>query len=151
MATAMVLHGLWDSAGGVVGALDVGGLGLIVYWVLVAAPAVAVVVTVFRLAVPRERRFVHAVLAPEVENGTLTREELDTLSGDAKARRRYRTAAPGSPTDAGAPTAWPPRTTSPTNSPAPTATTPPASSTPAPNSSASSTSRKELTCPVRCA
>ena len=36
-----------------------------------------------------------AVLAPEVASGTLTAEELDTLAGDRRARKAYRTADPG--------------------------------------------------------
>jgi protease PrsW len=94
MLTAMALHGLWDSAAGVLGALGVGSTAAIItYWSLVAALAVITVLTVFRMAIPRERGFVHAVLAPEVETGTLTAEELDTLAGDAAARRLYRRGA----------------------------------------------------------
>ncbi|MEU7815989.1 hypothetical protein [Pseudonocardia sp. NPDC049154] len=96
MLAAMLLHGLWDSAIGIGTTLLGGSTPLVFgYWIVVAVLAVATVVTAFRLAVPRERGFVRAVLAPEVSAGVLTEEELATLSDDAKARRAYRRAAHG--------------------------------------------------------
>jgi RsiW-degrading membrane proteinase PrsW (M82 family) len=86
MASAMLLHGLWDDLGAFVGAPDL----LPVMWVVVIGIAFFVVTRAFNLAIPRERQYMRAVLAPEAASGVVTREELETLSGDRRARRRYR-------------------------------------------------------------
>ncbi|MFE7423679.1 hypothetical protein [Rhodococcus sp. NPDC057529] len=59
-------------------------------WIGVIAAAIVVVTRVFAMTVPRERRFMREVLAPEVADGVVTEEEIDTLAGDRKARRTYR-------------------------------------------------------------
>lgn len=87
MATAMLLHGVWDNIGGIAG----GSTALMfLLWFGVIAIAIVVVTRVFAMTVPRERTFMRAVLAPEAASGVVTDEEVDTLSGDRKARRRYR-------------------------------------------------------------
>lgn len=87
MATAMLLHGVWDNIGGIAG----GNTALMfLLWIGVIAIAIVVVTRVFAMTVPRERTFMRAVLAPEAASGVVTDEEVDTLSGDRKARRRYR-------------------------------------------------------------
>lgn len=90
MATAMVLHGLWDSAG----ALSQGKTVLLfLLFVVMIAAALTIVVRVFRMTVPRERQFLRDILAPEVERGVVTGDELTALSGDRKARKAFRKAA----------------------------------------------------------
>ncbi|MFE4504016.1 PrsW family intramembrane metalloprotease [Rhodococcus sp. NPDC056743] len=90
MATAMVLHGLWDSAG----ALSQGKTVLLfLLFVVMIAAALTIVVRVFRMTVPRERQFLRDILAPEVERGVVTSDELTALSGDRKARKAFRKAA----------------------------------------------------------
>jgi hypothetical protein len=92
MATAMLLHGLWDSAG----ALTQGKNALLfpLFFVMVAA-ALTLVVRVFRMTVPRERQFLSDILAPEVGRGVITDEEFVALCGDHKARRAFRKSAGG--------------------------------------------------------
>lgn len=87
MATAMLLHGLWDSVTGIAGDK------LWLSWVLlivIIATALVIVSAVFRLTVPSERAFMRDILAPEVAAGVLSHDELDALTGDRKARRRFR-------------------------------------------------------------
>ncbi|MFI5895711.1 PrsW family intramembrane metalloprotease [Actinoplanes sp. NPDC051513] len=85
--TAMVLHGLWDSTTAIAG-----GNGIIVLVLLIGITllAFAAVITVFNLTVGPERQTMRAVMAPEVEAGVLTADELDALSGGWRARRAYR-------------------------------------------------------------
>ncbi|MFC0528782.1 PrsW family intramembrane metalloprotease [Phytohabitans kaempferiae] len=92
MASAMVLHGLWDNVGGIVGPY---GLLVPVFWLLLAGLAFFLVIRAFKWSVPRERAFMREVMAPEVADGTITREELDTLAGDRKARKAYRRSGHG--------------------------------------------------------
>ena len=87
MASAMLLHGLWDNIGGFVGSR---ALLVPVAWVLLIGLAFFVVTRAFKWSVPRERAFMREVMAPEVVDGAITGEELDTLAGDRKARRAYR-------------------------------------------------------------
>jgi hypothetical protein len=92
MASAMLLHGLWDDIGGIVGS---NALLVPVLWVVLIGVAFFVVTRAFTWSVPRERAFMREVMAPEVADGAITREELDTLAGDRKARRAYRKAGRG--------------------------------------------------------
>lgn len=92
MASAMLLHGLWDDIGGIVGS---NALLVLVLWVVLIGVAFFVVTRAFTWSVPRERAFMREVMAPEVADGAITREELDTLAGDRKARRAYREAGRG--------------------------------------------------------
>ena len=85
----MVLHFTWDDAGGLGG-----GNGLATFGVLFASIVLGftLLTIAFRLAAPREHQFVRDILAPEVEAGTLTAEELDAVV-DKVARKAYRKAA----------------------------------------------------------
>ncbi|MFC8047797.1 PrsW family intramembrane metalloprotease [Nocardia sp. NPDC057353] len=87
MATAMLLHGIWDNIGGIAGGATA---VMFLLWIGVIAIAIVVVTRVFAITVPRERAFMRDVLAPEVATGVVTAEEVDTLAGDRKARRAYR-------------------------------------------------------------
>ena len=92
MTSAMLLHGVWDDLGGLVGSAS--ALLPIMNVVLIAV-ACLVANRAFNLAVPRERQYMRAVMEPEALSGVITREELDSLSGDSRARSRYRRARHG--------------------------------------------------------
>lgn len=90
MASAMLLHGLWDSAG----ALSRGKNALLfVLFAVIITAALTLAVRVFRTTVPREREFLRDVLAPEVERGVITGDELTALCGDRKVRKAFRKSA----------------------------------------------------------
>ena len=90
MASAMLLHGLWDSAG----ALSRGkNVLLFVLFAVIITAALTLAVRVFRTTVPREREFLRDVLAPEVERGVITGDELTALCGDRKVRKAFRKSA----------------------------------------------------------
>jgi len=92
MASAMLLHGLWDNIGGIIGS---NALLVPVMWVVLIGVAFFVVTRAFKWSVPRERAFMREVMAPEVVDGAITQEELDTLAGDREARKAYRKASRG--------------------------------------------------------
>lgn len=87
MATAMLLHGVWNSLAALAGGRVV---QLVATWVVVIVVALAIAVRVFRMTVPRERAFLGDVLGPEVAIGTITPEELIAVCGDHKVRRAFR-------------------------------------------------------------
>lgn len=89
MATAMLLHGVWDSMGTVIGDSAAGAWGVILGVMLVA---LIIAVRVFALTVPRERDFLADILAPEVAAGTVTSAEAVAASGSAQRRRAFRRA-----------------------------------------------------------
>lgn len=91
MLTAMLLHGVWDNSGGILGPL--GPALVLASWVPLTALTITIVILVFRRIVGAERAYMRAVLAPEVQAGTITREEADALSGDRRARKAYRRVA----------------------------------------------------------
>lgn len=86
-ATSMFLHFVWDSTVALAG-----GNGLITFALLAGSVVVSLllVVAIFHLTVAGERSAIRDVLAPEVENGTLTEDELAAVSGSWKQRRRFR-------------------------------------------------------------
>jgi len=90
MASAMLLHGLWDSAA----ALSQGkAILLFPLFVVMITAALVLVFRVFRMTVPLERQFLRDVLTPEVERGVITVDELTALCGDRKARKTFRKSA----------------------------------------------------------
>jgi RsiW-degrading membrane proteinase PrsW (M82 family) len=86
----MILHFTWDDAAGL-GA----GNGLAMFGVLAASAVVGftLLTFAFRLAAPLEHQLVRDILAPEVEHGTLTADEIETVL-DRSARKAARKAAP---------------------------------------------------------
>jgi hypothetical protein len=87
MASAMLLHGLWDS----VGALTRGNTAFtLVLLVLIIVIALILVTRVFTMTVTRERGFMHDIMAPEVARGVVTEAELQAICGDRKTRRKFR-------------------------------------------------------------
>jgi protease PrsW len=92
--SAVVVHGVWDSAAAL------GGGTALVYAVLllITVLAVAALFVALHLGASRERGFMRAVLAPEVRAGVLTDAELDGVAGDRAQRRaalRHRTPGTG--------------------------------------------------------
>ena len=80
---AMVIHGVWDSAA----ALGGGTVLAVLIMIVTTVVAVVALFVALRLGVGRERRFMRAILAPEVTSGTITSAELDAVAGDRKDRR----------------------------------------------------------------
>ena len=81
--SAMLLHGVWDSAG----ALSRGTVLTFAVMLLTTIFAVVALTVAIRLGAGRERRFMHDLMAPEVTNGTITETELAALSGYRRQRR----------------------------------------------------------------
>jgi hypothetical protein len=89
MLTAMVLHGLWDNLGGIVGSAS--GL-MFIGWAVMIAVILTIVIKTFAVTVQPERSYMLQIIAPEVAAGAVTEEEAITLAGDRKARNAYRKA-----------------------------------------------------------
>ena len=51
--------------------------------------ALVAVIRALRRTAPQEREFLRAILEPEVENGTLTAEELDAVCAPRKQRKQF--------------------------------------------------------------
>lgn len=85
--TSMTLHGVWDSTIAIAG-----GNAPVTALLMFASVVVALVlvVRVFHLTVAGEQQAIRDVLAPEVEDGTLTDDELVAVSGNWKQRRKFR-------------------------------------------------------------
>jgi protease PrsW len=81
--SAVVVHGVWDSAAALGGDTVLTPLILLVITVL----AVAALFVALHLGAARERGFMRAIMAPEVRAGTITDAELDGLAGDRGERR----------------------------------------------------------------
>ncbi|AMY54925.1 PrsW family intramembrane metalloprotease [Rhodococcus fascians] len=90
VAAGMFLHFTWDDAGGLSG-----GNGLAAFGVMFASIILGftILTIAFRRAAPREHQFVRDILAPEVESGHLTDDEVEGVLGK-KARKAFNKAAP---------------------------------------------------------
>jgi RsiW-degrading membrane proteinase PrsW (M82 family) len=82
VAAAMVLHGVWDSAAAIGGPVLVIG---VLFATMVSC--LAILSVAIRWAGRRERVFMHDIMAPEVEAGTITAAELEALAGHRRERR----------------------------------------------------------------
>jgi protease PrsW len=80
--TAIVLHGLWDSAAAIGGPT----FGVLVLFATTIFCLAALLLAI-RWAGRRERHFMYDVMAPEVARGTITEAELAALTGYNKAER----------------------------------------------------------------
>lgn len=80
---AVVIHGVWDSAGALAG----GTILVFVIMILTTVVAVVLLFVALRLGGGRERRFMRDVLAPELTNGTITEPELHAVTGHRRDRR----------------------------------------------------------------
>ena len=90
VATAMLLHGIWDSLGGIP---DLNGLATVGLFIAVIVIALVIVVRVYGLTVRPERDFIRDVMAPEAARNVITPFELDAMAGNRKARKAYRKAS----------------------------------------------------------
>ncbi|OZC88072.1 PrsW family intramembrane metalloprotease [Rhodococcoides fascians] len=89
VATGMLLHFMWDDAGGLSGG---NGLAVFGVWFVSIALGFTVLTIAFRRAAPREYQFVRDILAPEVEAGHLTDTEVEGVL-EKKARKAFEKAA----------------------------------------------------------
>lgn len=89
MASAMLLHGLWDSMGAIA---DGNNALIFLTMAVIIVVALVLVSRVFTTTVAREREFMRAIMAPEVARGSLTAAELDAVCGNRKARKLFRKA-----------------------------------------------------------
>lgn len=92
MGAAMLMHGLWDG----IGALTGGNASLLPLYLL-GIPIFAIVVffLALRFSAEHTRRWMHDILAPEVERGTVTADEVDAVAGRHKQRKAFIKAAKG--------------------------------------------------------
>lgn len=86
MGAAMLIHGTWDAM-----AALTGGHGQLLPLFLLGIPVFAIVVFFLALKYSSEhtRHWMHDILAPEVDRGTLTEDELGAVAGRRKDRKAY--------------------------------------------------------------
>ena len=85
MLLAMLAHASWDGVAAIGGGTTLGflvaiGLGII---------ALVAIVVALRRTAPQEREFLRAIMEPEVENSTITADELDALCAPRRRRKRF--------------------------------------------------------------
>jgi RsiW-degrading membrane proteinase PrsW (M82 family) len=85
MLTAMLMHGLWNASS----AIGSSGAWAWIVPMTVAFVLIGVFVWVYKNAVPVEREWMRALMAPEVQLGVVTPGELDALAGSRSTRKRY--------------------------------------------------------------
>ena len=86
----MFFHFTWDDAGGLGGGHALGSFGVMFLSTVLSFTALAYA---FRHAAPPEYEVVRDILAPEVEAGTLTADEVDGVL-DRKSRKAFKKSAP---------------------------------------------------------
>ena len=88
MLLALPLHGVLDVAPAFAG-------GVFLVNIPVAIVEIILGIIVYKIASRRERSWMHDLLAPEVERGTITQPELDAMAGSRKDRRHFVRSAHG--------------------------------------------------------
>ena len=83
--SSMLFHFLWDSIGAITGGAT-WAIGLYLPYSIVN---LLVFIWVYRHTVTRERDWARALLAPEVDLGVITADELDAAVGTRKARKHF--------------------------------------------------------------
>ncbi len=86
MAIAMLTHGLWDAASGM---LNTSIFFLPISYLLVPLTLVFTYRWIYKTSVITERDWAKAVLAPEVAAGVATQAEVDAFAGSRKERKAY--------------------------------------------------------------
>lgn len=86
MAIAMITHGLWDAASGM---LNTSIFFLPLSYLLVPLTLVFTYRWIYRTSVTTERAWAKAVLAPEVTSDVATQAEVDAFAGSHKERNAY--------------------------------------------------------------
>jgi len=89
MLAAVLLHGIRDGADAITD-----GIGSTLLMLADGIAGILILVWLLRISAPQEREWTRDVLAPEVEGGAISAEELDALAGTPKQRRKY-VRAPG--------------------------------------------------------
>ena len=84
MLTAMLMHGLWDAGAAIAGDNVISIVPGIVVFVLIS-----VFVWVYGNSASIEREWMRELMAPEVELGVVTPDELDALAGSRSALKTY--------------------------------------------------------------
>jgi protease PrsW len=90
MIAAMLMHGLWDGSAAIAGNSVFG-------WIVpltVASVLISVFVWIYNNTEPTEREWMRELMAPEVELGVITADELDALAGTRSTLRHYISAQP---------------------------------------------------------
>lgn len=90
MASAMLIHGLWDS---MLALANDNGTVVSLLMLGITVASFVVLFVALRWGSNRERSWLRDVLAPEVANGTITETELTALTGEQSRRRKDRKAA----------------------------------------------------------
>jgi protease PrsW len=85
MLTAMLMHGVWDASGAIAGNTAFG-------WIVpltVATVLINVFVWIYRTTQPIEREWMRELMAPEVELGVVSPDELNALAGTRSTVKSY--------------------------------------------------------------
>jgi protease PrsW len=86
MLSAMVLHGLWDAAGGLT------GISVVLFpitYLFVPIALFSLFVWIYKTSVVTERGWMRQVMAPEVVSGSVSQADVDALAGTRKERKAY--------------------------------------------------------------
>jgi RsiW-degrading membrane proteinase PrsW (M82 family) len=92
MVSAMALHGLWDATGGLAG---ISPILFPLTYLLVPTALIVLFVWIYKTSVVTERRWMRAVLEPEVALGVLSDADIDAVVGSRKQRKAYVKAGDG--------------------------------------------------------
>jgi RsiW-degrading membrane proteinase PrsW (M82 family) len=84
MATAMLMHGLWDASAALAGDNAISIVPVIVAFVLIS-----VFVWIYDNSASIEREWMRELMAPEVQLGVVTEDELDALAGTRSRLKAY--------------------------------------------------------------
>lgn len=85
IASSMLMHFIWDA----LGALTGGAVWTMALYLPITIVNLGIFIWVYRRTVVKERSWARALLAPEVDRGTITAEELDAAVGPRKARKHF--------------------------------------------------------------
>lgn len=86
---AMLLHATWDSPVGIAGTLFNAPNASFLILGATGIVTVILVIKVYRMAAKREQQWMREILAPEIANKVVTKDEVEAAVGTRKARRRY--------------------------------------------------------------
>jgi RsiW-degrading membrane proteinase PrsW (M82 family) len=85
MLTAVLMHGVWDASAAIAGSSMFGGIVPLA----VAGILISVFLWIYNNTQPIEREWMRELMAPEVELGVVTPDELDALAGTRSTLRAY--------------------------------------------------------------
>lgn len=92
MLSAMALHGLWDATGGLT---NINKILFPITYLFVPVALIWLFVWTYKTSVVTERRWMRALLEPEVVLGVLTEADVDAVVGSRKQRKAYLKAGDG--------------------------------------------------------